>query len=199
MISDTASEKSNASSNGSRNSSLVRNQMYAHTSVSASTPSLPFDSNTSTAFTDTGTGNATATTTHTSSFQAVCAARVASQKKNLASAFAAGGKGGEGGFSAKETRALIRESTAAIEAAAKVRNRAEIYAINNFLKRREIEKYCAFQAEQEKKLSLDDISWCTADSSLMPTPRYRSEKERKYDPTPLSPSKTKKGKSTGGV
>jgi hypothetical protein len=148
---------------------------------------------------------------HATSFQAACKARVASQKKSLQSAFAAGSAagaaagGGAGqrgvgvGLSAKDTRTVLRESAAASETDAKRRKRAEIYAINNFLKQREMERYAAFQAEQDRLLNSDDISWCSADSSLMPTPRYRSEKERRYDPTASSPSRSSKAKSMGGV
>jgi len=56
------------------------------------------------------------------------------------------------------------------------RMRAETYAINAYLKKIENAKWEKLQAEQT---GADDISWCSDDSSVLPTPRYRTPNEKK--------------------
>jgi len=142
-----------------------------------------------------GSANSKAVNTLTSnvdavSFQTACKLRVAKQKKQLAAIV------GDKGFSAKEARASIREASAAKAEEAAKRKRAEVYAINRYLGQRESQRYEQFLEEQERQLQEDDVSWCSADSSVMPTPRYRSEKERRYDNT--TPTK-KQTRAVGGV
>jgi len=146
-----------------------------------------------------GSANSKAVNTLTSnvdavSFQQACKNRVAKQKKELSATLST--NAGPQGFSAKEARASIREASAARAEEAQKRKRAEIYAINRYLGAREKMRYEAFLVEQERQLQEDEVSWCSADSSLMPTPRYRSEKERRYDNTTPTKDKTK---SIGGV
>lgn len=126
-------------------------------------------------------------------FQQACKNRVARQKASLQATQAA--SGAPHSFTAKEVRSNIREATAAAAEAAQRRRRAEIYAINRYLGQRETAKFANFLADQERQLQADDVSWCTADSSVMPTPRYRTEKERRYD---NSQSKSR-SKFVGGV
>ena len=143
------------------------------------------------------TSNASAT-----SFQNACKARVTQQKKALQMALRNSVDSAHAHNSSRDMHAAIKETTAITELEKKKRNRAEVYAINAFLKNMEIERFTIFLKEQKEKesaeggeggLDNDDISWCTADSSLMPTPRYRSEKERNYT---RSPSKSA---AAGGV
>jgi len=61
----------------------------------------------------------------------------------------------------------------------KNRERAEIYAINTFLRTLEQEKFEKFKAELTSLDSLDDITWCSDESSVMPSPQYRTEKEKR--------------------
>jgi hypothetical protein len=56
------------------------------------------------------------------------------------------------------------------------RMRAETYAINEYLKGIENSKWEKLKAEQSQA---DDISWCSDDSSVLPTPRYRTSSEKK--------------------
>ena len=56
------------------------------------------------------------------------------------------------------------------------RMRAETYAINEYLKKIENSKWEKLKAEQTQA---DDISWCSDDSSVIPTPRYRTSSEKK--------------------
>lgn len=56
------------------------------------------------------------------------------------------------------------------------RLRAETYAINAYLKKIENSKWEKLKAEQTQA---DDISWCSDDSSVLPTPRYRTSIEKK--------------------
>jgi len=131
------------------------------------------------------------------SFQQACKNRVAKQKKELAAIL--GASAGSQGFSAKEARASLREASAVKAEEALKRKRAEIYAINRYLGVRETMRYEAFLVEQERQLQEDDISWCSTDSSLMPTPRYRSEKERRYDNTGHATPTKKNARAVGGV
>ncbi len=170
---DTASIKSGASnsSGGSSNSAMVK-------SLVATTGA---------------TQNASA-----SSFQNACKARVALQKKALQLALRSSVDSAHAHNSSRDMHAAIKEATANQELEKKKRNRAEVYAINAFLKNMEIERFTIFLKEQQEKESNegdnDDISWCTADSSVMPTPRYRSEKERNYAGSP-----SKRSAAAGGV
>ena len=170
---DTASIKSGASnsSGGSSNSAMVKSLV-----------------------TTTGaTQNASA-----SSFQNACKARVAQQKKALQLALRSSVDSAHAHNSSRDMHAAIKEAAANQELEKKKRSRAEVYAINAFLKNMEIERFTIFLKEQQEKESNegdnDDISWCTADSSVMPTPRYRSEKERNYAGSP-----SKRSAAAGGV
>ena len=89
----------------------------------------------------------------------------------------------------------LKQEEAAVRDKVRHRNRAEVYAINAYLKNEEQKRFNAFvfaqkaeEAEQAARAEAgredhgyrDDVSWCSADSSVMPTPRYRNERERNY-------------------
>ena len=59
------------------------------------------------------------------------------------------------------------------------RYRAEVYAVNAYLKKIEQARFEALKAEMVAKEMVDEVSWCSDDSSVLPTPRYRSASERK--------------------
>lgn len=67
----------------------------------------------------------------------------------------------------------------------KARRRAEIYAINAYLRSLEMKKFDDFKLEMQRSSSKNDcvdelscISWSSSQSSLMPSPTYRSAKEK---------------------
>lgn len=60
------------------------------------------------------------------------------------------------------------------------RHRAEVYAINTYLRRLEEERFETFKRERsEKGCGVEDYSWCSDDSSVLPSPRYRTEAEKR--------------------
>jgi len=66
------------------------------------------------------------------------------------------------------------------------RYRAEVYAVNAYLKKIEQARFEALKAEMVAKEGVDEVSWCSDDSSILPTPRYRSASERKKTGGPAS-------------
>ena len=70
------------------------------------------------------------------------------------------------------------------------RLRAETYAINAYLKKIENSKWEKLKAEQTQA---DDISWCSDDSSVLPTPRYRTSSEKKKSSKNDSSNKNSNG------
>ena len=83
---------------------------------------------------------------------------------------------------------------------AKARRRAEIYAINAYLRTVESQRFQAFQDEITSKLALNEplgpgdnlseVSWSSSQSSVMPSPTYR---------TPLEKSKCRGGGKGGAA
>ena len=78
-------------------------------------------------------------------------------------------------------RAPFRATAAAAKgrSAENNRQRAEIYAINAFLRTLEQEKFQQFLAEMTVLDKLDNVTWCSDESSAMPSPQYRTEKEKR--------------------
>jgi hypothetical protein len=130
------------------------------------------------------------------SFQNACKARVAQQKKALAAAIRSS-KDSSGG--ARDVHAALKEAAQVAENDKKRRNRSEIYAINAYLRKVEKHRYQTFLSEHEKTIGNDDVSWCSADSSVMPTPRYRNQDgKRPGQDGSATPSKSP-SKALGGV
>ena len=155
-------------------------------------------------------------TSTSTDFQAQCRARAAKKHKELM----ARANEEHAALRNEETRLQqslrLRKEEVTIREKAKRRNRAEVYAINAYLKELEQARFNAFlfaqkaqEAEQAARDGAieaggndddeggmsedgagehvgrrdirDDVSWCSADSSVMPTPRYRNERERNYN------------------
>jgi hypothetical protein len=76
------------------------------------------------------------------------------------------------------------------------RLRAETYAINAYLKKIENSKWEKLKAEQTQA---DDISWCSDDSSVLPTPRYRTSSEKKKSSKNDSSNKNSNGSSSSST
>jgi hypothetical protein len=83
----------------------------------------------------------------------------------------------------------------------KDRYRTEVYAINAYLKKLEYEKFEALKEEKSLIDTPDDISWCSDDSSVLPTPRYRTPAElKKTNQTrEIQPNKKNKDKDNKGL
>lgn len=140
----------------------------------------------------------------TSDFQAACKARVLKKQKEMLARFKEQTMNlPQDETSRQESQRLRREETA-MKDKERHRKRKEIYAVNAYLKQQEQLKFKLFLKEQKEaeleaaartekeqeegeggsggqaRDARDDVSWCSNDSSLMPTPRYRNEKERNY-------------------
>ena len=140
------------------------------------------------------------TNTSTTDFQAACKARVLKKQKEMLARLKEQSLtlSQEVTTGRQESQRLRREETA-MRDKEKHRKRKEIYAVNAYLKEQEQLKFKLFlKTQKEAELEAaakaakksneetqaldfrDDVSWCSNDSSLMPTPRYRNEKERNY-------------------
>jgi hypothetical protein len=114
------------------------------------------------------------------SFQNACKARLLKKQKEAlaeSNAIVAAIRA----TSAKESRDATSKRQATTQEKDRLhRRRAEVYAINAYLQKLETSRYEEFKKKQEQLLDAsDDISWCSADSSVMPTPRYRAQDGKK--------------------
>jgi hypothetical protein len=113
--------------------------------------------------------------------------------------------GGDGaGESRYQESARLRKQENAIKDEERRKKRAQVYAVNAYLKGQEQLRFKLFLAAQQEEESRraeqgrsgdnddDNVSWCSNDSSVMPTPRYRSERERNY----LAENQRKTGESS---
>ena len=141
--------------------------------------------------------SARGTRSSTSDFQAACKARVLKKQKELIVRLKEQSLNESEGITetSRQESARLRREEAAIREKDKHRKRKEIYAVNAYLKQQEQRKFQLFLSQQKKlearatmrgfeesggSNARDDISWCSNDSSMMPTPRYRNERERNY-------------------
>ena len=70
------------------------------------------------------------------------------------------------------------------DATSKERHRAEVYAVNAYLKKLEQANYQKFLDDVTSSVGLDDLStlsWGSSQSSNMPSPTYRTAKEKQRD------------------
>jgi hypothetical protein len=166
-------------------------------------------------------GSITASTTASaaSDFQAKCKARVLKQKNKIQEIARIqeinnNDNNSNSKNKNKNIHKAIEESMNLLKDIEKRKKRIEIYSINHYLQEIESKRFQDFLSEQRRGISGDDdddgngngnfpddnVSWCSADSSVMPTPRYRSDKERRYDPsTPVKSSSSSISKNIGGV
>lgn len=88
------------------------------------------------------------------------------------------------------------------DATSKERRRAEVYAVNAYLKKLEQANYQKFLDDVTSSVGLDDLStlsWGSSQSSNMPSPTYRTAKEKQRDlikEGKAGPRAFRKGKGT---
>ncbi len=132
-------------------------------------------------------------------FQATCRARAMKKHKELMARASQENTALREHETRMQQSLRLKREEASVREKVRQRNRAEVYAVNAYLKEEEQKRFDAFlsaqkvdEAEEAARLEAelgsqgeirdlrDDVSWCSADSSVMPTPRYRNERERNY-------------------